>query len=52
MMQVIALYNMDSVPGSETADMTYHLWLLGIVSFGYFVITFLILRARCYKLSH
>jgi len=48
--EVLALYNMDG--GGGTYGLNFHIMMISIVTVGFFVLTFLVVRGRAFKLSH
>lgn len=48
--QVLALYDMDGADGKF--GMTYHMYMLAVVTVSVFLLSFAVLRARAYRLSH
>lgn len=48
--QVLALYHMNET--GPNGGMGYHVWLLGVLSVAFFIISFLVLRLKAYQLSH
>ena len=48
--EVLALYSMDN--GSGPYGMYYHMIMLATVTVVIFVLTYIVMRARAYKISH
>ncbi len=48
--EVLALYDMDG--GSGEYGVNFHMMMIAIVSVCFFLMTFLVVRGRAYKLSH
>lgn len=48
--QVLALYDMDG--GGGRYGMTYHMYMLAVVTASVFLLSYIVLRGRAYRLSH
>ena len=48
--EVLSLYDMGG--GSGTYGMTYHMYMLAVVTCCFLLLTYLVLRGRAYTLSH
>lgn len=49
--QVLDLYNMNSRAEGHNA-MTYHYWMLGLLTSVFFILSLVVFRAKSYYLSH